>query len=92
MPRDITAEYKLLHSGYDHLGVLLDLYGDVDSDGPEVHDVSLVGDKRSLVELIPAAALESMTWFVERRMDETRQESLGQARIDWAEWLSEFTQ
>lgn len=63
----IHPYYQLLHSGYDYLDILLDLYGERDEDGVEVCDVALVGDKRSLVELIPRAALQEMTEFVERQ-------------------------
>lgn len=77
----IPPTYRLLHSGYTYRDIAFDLYGECDSDGPEVRDVALVGDKRSLVELFPAAELERMSWFVERRMSEARRESKDELRI-----------
>lgn len=80
----IQPYYQLLHSGYDYLDILLDLYGERDEDGVEVCDVALVGDKRSLVELIPRAALMEMTEFVERQDAAARKESQDDQRIGWA--------
>ncbi len=65
----VLPQYQLLHSGYDHMGILVDLYGAKDDDGVEVCDIALVGDKRSLGELISAKTLKNMTHFVERRLD-----------------------
>lgn len=80
----VLPTYRLLHSGYDYLGIVLDLYGTVDSDGPEVCDVALQGDKRSLAELFTAKALEDMTEYVARRMDEARRESAAEAKAERA--------
>lgn len=65
----VLPEYVLLHNGYDHMGILVDLYGAKDEDGVEVCDIALVGDKRSLGQLISAEALKNMTHFVERRRE-----------------------
>lgn len=81
----IHPSYQLLHSGYTFLEVTFDLYGARDEDGVEVCDVALVGDKRSLIELIPPAALDEMTRFVERQDAAARKESRDQARVDCAE-------
>jgi hypothetical protein len=85
----IPPTYRLLHSGYEYRDILLDLYGECDEDGPDVRDVALVGDKRSLVELFPASVLEDMGHFVERRMSAARRESVGEGRAEIARWHRE---
>lgn len=77
----IPSTYRLLHSGYTYRDIEFDLYGECDSDGPEVRDVALVGDKRSLAELFPAAEFARMSWFVECRMSAARRESKDELRI-----------
>lgn len=85
----IPPAYRLLHSGYEYRDILLDLYGECDSYGPEVHDVALVGDKRSLAELIPGTARNEMDEFVERQMSAARQESVDEGRAEIARWHRE---
>jgi hypothetical protein len=77
----IPSTYRLLHSGYTYRETAFDLYGEVDSDGPEVRDVALVGDNRSLVEFIPGAELDRMGDFVAEKMEAARKESLDELRI-----------
>lgn len=78
----IPPAYHLLHSGYDYLGILLDLYGECDSDGPQVYAAALVGDKRDLAMLISSAALDDASEFVARRMAEAKRESADEARAE----------
>jgi hypothetical protein len=78
----IPPAYRLLHSGYDYLGILLDLYGECDSDGPQVYAAALVGDKRDLAMLLSESALETMTGFVERRVAEAKRKSDDEARAE----------
>lgn len=81
----IPPTYRLLHSGYTFLDVAFDLYGTRDEAGVEVCDVALVGDKRSLIELIPRTALTEMTEFMERQDAAALKESQDAARIGRAE-------
>lgn len=77
----IPPTYRLLHSGYTYRDIPLDLYGECDSDGPEVCDVALVGDKRSLAEFLSRAELAAMSDFVADQMTAAMQESRDELRI-----------
>lgn len=80
----IDPSHQLLYSGYTYREIELDLYGWRDSDGVEVCDVALVGDKRSLVELVPREALMAMTEFVERQDAAARREAKNEGRAEVA--------
>ena len=59
----ITQDLQLLHVGYDHMDLLLDLYGTRDEDGYCVETVALTGQKIDLCELFSGCQLEQMgTW------------------------------
>lgn len=82
----VDPDYKLLLTGYEYMGVVLDLYGDRDKDfGAEVCDVTLTGDKRSLCGLIPLRTVVfQMSAAVERADEIVLAESKAQGKIDRA--------
>lgn len=82
----VDPDYKLLLTGYEYMGVVLDLYGDRDEEfDVEVCDVTLTGDKRSLCGLIPLRVVVfQMSAAVERADEIALAESKTQGKIDRA--------
>lgn len=78
----IPPTYRLLHSGYVYLGIALDLYGEVDSDGPQVYAAALVGDKRDLTMLLPTKALDDASADLARWGAEARRKADDEARAE----------
>lgn len=86
-PTLVDPDYKLLLTGYDYMGVMLDLYGDRDEDGfAEVCDVCLTGDKRSLGVIFSSFEKEcAMPRAIDRADDIALIASKAQGKIDRAE-------
>jgi hypothetical protein len=58
----VPPAYALLRAAHKLPdGLLVDLYGTFDSDGCEVCDITLAGDKASLYELVPVRLLERLS-------------------------------
>lgn len=70
----IQPTQKLLASSFQHGDYVLDLYGYVSRcEEINVEDVTLAGDKRSLVEFFTAKQLDSMSYALERKAEREAQ-------------------
>lgn len=59
----IDAAHQLLHTGYDHLGLLLDLYGERDADGYDIQAVTLTGVRGPAGEIVDLSEFVSRVQF-----------------------------
>lgn len=72
----------LLATGYDHLGVPVDLYGTSDDDGIEVEDVRLAG--HSLVEWLKPEQLRRIERALEYKAHLDAQKDRAERQMDLA--------
>lgn len=78
----VDPEHSLLMAGYDTDELVLDLYGTHDENGIEVCDITLAGEKTSIVCRYTAAELRSMERAVERCIEQRMAESKDDAKAD----------
>lgn len=70
MSTQIDKRLRLIATAYDHLGVLVDLYGEMDElGGVEVCDLAVTGTKASLGEWFSRKQFELMECALERNVE-----------------------
>jgi hypothetical protein len=67
---------RLLVRGYEHDGILVDLYGFFDEDGVEVTDVTLTGSEVSLGQWFGRDKFAALSSWVERQIPAAAEDEL----------------
>ena len=87
----IPADARPLHSGYEHDGLLVDLYGELDANGYDVQHVGLYRsvDMTDIGAWLKREVLLQMSDWCNRRLPsahELRMVSVDEVRIERHEW------
>jgi hypothetical protein len=82
----INPDLNLLHSKYDHDGLLLDIYGECDDGEFIVYNVVLTGTKVSLEALVSIKMFDDIAAWCERHYEKLLQQDQDECRIsNWKE-------
>lgn len=74
-----------LATGYEHMEMYFDLYGETHPEfGVDVQDVTLHGDKRSLIVLFTSTHIETMCNWCEREAEKAAKETRRDRAIEIA--------